>query len=1292
MAPFKTFWQAGYEGADHRNRLGESLSMNEATGHIERVREDYKALKSFNISTVRESVGWRLVEGSKGYDFSSVAARMEAANETGIQICWTVCHYGWPEDIDIFAADFVPRFARLCGALARFLVPFYVEPPVYSPVNEISFTSWGISVGLFPCSELPSEQSGEESKRQLVRASIAASEAIWSSDPRARILHCDPIIHMVPPDNSPEWRQNVLNWHNAQFQSWDMLSGKLEPELGGAPRYLDLIGANYYHDNQWESGSNQRLWWHLGDNRRRPLHEMLLELYHRYQRPILLAETSHVGSGRGAWIGQIAADVAQAQIAGVDVLGICLYPAIDRPDWEDASVWNCSGLWDLDRKGPDPLARKLDSAYAAALLRAQHILDLFQTRFCKPTYAEESTYIMKNLYVFSHLRWDFVFQRPQHLLTRLAQHYRIVFIEEPVFDPQPAGLSITQPAPNITVVRPHTPSQEAGFHDGQIAHLHPLIAELIAENDAPIVWFYTPMALPLLSAFNPSLVVYDCMDELAAFEKAPRQLLQRESALLARADLLFTGGPSLYAAKVGRHHNIHCFPSSVDAIHFEQALDRTNDHPLQQALAHPRLGYCGVIDERMDLDLLAALADAHPHWQVVMVGPVVKIDHALLPKRANIHYFGMQPYQALPQFLAGWDVCLMPFALNASTRFISPTKVLEYMAARLPIVSTAITDVVKPYGHVVAIGHDHVGFIGACEDALAMSSAARQEQHYQMKAVVDATSWDTTAKKMHSLVEKALTLCALQNAMTTPAVEAPYQGSQKKPMLRLMPPHSKSVLSAQCLILGAGPTGLSAAYHYGSDAVLLERNETVGGWCRSIEDQGFTFDYAGHIMFSNDPYVLELYDMLLGENIHWQAREAWIYTDGIFTRYPFQGALYGLPPIVIKECILGAIEARYGLMAITGNLPQSPRAKGEVRNSHRVSNDIMPDKSISNDGKARTDCCADGSVPDSPEQQLGLTENQPDNFEHFIYQTWGAGIAKHFAIPYNKKLWTIPLTDMETSWLGGRVPLPDLAQIIEGALEPTGKPMGPNARFGYPLQGGFQALMSGFLPHIEGTVETQAEVIQLLPREHIAVLADGRQYRYEQMISTMPLPELIRLMGDDVPAEVRGAANGLRHISVRCVNLGIGRANLTDKHWIYYPGSTIFHRIFVQGNTSPACNPPGGCGLTCEISYSPMKPLPVDGQELIDRCIAECISVGIFTAEDPIITSNQIDIPYAYVVYDHSRTENVEIVRQWLLRQDILLSGRYSEWEYYNSDHAFLAGKSAAEKVKYRLLRQGSGA
>jgi protoporphyrinogen oxidase len=414
-----------------------------------------------------------------------------------------------------------------------------------------------------------------------------------------------------------------------------------------------------------------------------------------------------------------------------------------------------------------------------------------------------------------------------------------------------------------------------------------------------------------------------------------------------------------------------------------------------------------------------------------------------------------------------------------------------------------------------------------------------------------------------------------------------------------------------------------------------------------------------------------LYQKLLGDNVHWQDREAWIYSKGAYTRYPFQSALRGLPPEVIKECLIGAIEARFG--SVCNDHKSKPGSTGSTATACKA--------------ESLEDCCADGVAggaqlanPATPGMKPAA---EPKNFEEFIYKVWGEGVAKHFAVPYNRKLWAVPLSEMETSWLGGRVPLPDLSEMIEGALHPVAKPIGPNARFGYPLQGGFQALMDGFLPLLKGELRTGARVTRVLPNSRKVVLDDGSTYEYGQLVSTIPLPKLIGMLDPrKLPTAVRAAAAQLRHVSVRCVNLGIGREHLTDKHWIYYPEDSVFHRIFVQGNASPHCNAPGGFALTCEITYSPSKPLPCEGEALIERCIADCIRVGMIRADDAVIARNQVDMPYAYVVYDHARKRNVELIRDWLLDQDIHLAGRYSEWEYYNSDHAFIAGRNVVERLR----------
>jgi UDP-galactopyranose mutase len=861
-------------------------------------------------------------------------------------------------------------------------------------------------------------------------------------------------------------------------------------------------------------------------------------------------------------------------------------------------------------------------------------------------------FMNKNLLVFSHLRWNFVYQRPQHLLSRLSQFYKVWYVEEPVESPSNSFISYTVVADNVTVCQPRLITKGSGFHDNHIPQLQNLIQPLVSEkfcSEEYLIWFYTPMALPLMQNLQPRAVIYDCMDELTAFLNAPKQLSQRESALLKRADVVFTGGISLYRSKSTKHPYVRCFPSSVEADHFAQARQSQEQHPAQRHLPHPRLGFFGVIDERIDFKLIEALADADPHWTIILVGPIVKISEQDLVRRSNIVYLGQREYRELPGLVAGWDVCLLPFALNEATRFISPTKTLEYMATGKPIVSTAIADVVELHGDIVAIAGDTAQFIAACRTFLNETPSRRKHRAEASAARVATTSWNSTVEQMQNIMDSL---------------------PQKTPFNDLVAANRQLQIAKKydVAIIGAGPTGLSAAYHFGKGSLLVDSQKTVGGWCRSIQDGGYTFDHAGHIMFSNDAYVHQLYRKLLGDNVHWQDREAWIFSKDVYTRYPFQGALYGLPPAVLKECIVGAIEARFGSIE-----------------------DKSPELSCAGKAESITDCCADGILENGlkisgREKLIQIKNSRPAaNFEEFIYRTWGKGIAKHFAIPYNRKLWATPLSEMETSWLGKRVPLPNLEEMIEGALQPVAKPLGPNARFGYPLRGGFQALMNGFLPHLRGDLLLGAQVVAVYPEEQQLELADGRRFMYRQLISTAPLPRLIAMIQGAVPEEVRLAASKLRHISVRCVNLGISRANISDKHWIYYPEDTVFHRVFLQGNASPHCNAAGGFGLTCEITYGPNKPLPCDGEALIERCIADCIAVRLLREDDVVAVRNQVDMPYAYIVYDHARSANFNLIQKWLSQFNIILSGRYGQWQYYNSDHAFLAGKHAADLAAQHL-------
>jgi hypothetical protein len=319
----------------------------------------------------------------------------------------------------------------------------------------------------------------------------------------------------------------------------------------------------------------------------------------------------------------------------------------------------------------------------------------------------------------SHLRWGFVFQRPQHLMTRFARDRRVFFIEEPLEADGAPHMVVHRDSSGVYICVPHVPADLPG--DELVRLLRGLVDRLLSEqgSDDYVLWYLTPMALPFTRHLHPVATAFDCMDELAAFAFAPAELVSLERELLARADIVFTGGRSLHEARRTRHGNVHCHPSSVDVAHFAQARGGLADPPDQRALPHPRLGYVGVIDERMDFDLIDEVAALRPQWHLILVGPLAKVEAAAIPDRANVHLLGAKPYSELPAYLAHWDLAMLPFARNDATRFISPTKTPEYLAAGRRVVSTSISDVVTPFGELgmVHIADDPAAFVSAVEAA-----------------------------------------------------------------------------------------------------------------------------------------------------------------------------------------------------------------------------------------------------------------------------------------------------------------------------------------------------------------------------------------------------------------------------------------------------------------------------------------------------------------------------------------------------------------------------------------------
>jgi glycosyltransferase involved in cell wall biosynthesis len=376
--------------------------------------------------------------------------------------------------------------------------------------------------------------------------------------------------------------------------------------------------------------------------------------------------------------------------------------------------------------------------------------------------------MMTDLICISHLRWDFVWQRPQHLLSRLAQQYRLLFVEEPVTttDEQEPRLEVFpgQKASNVTVVRLVQPVEAhhwIGHGDPltQKSYTRLLLDYLQAEGyNQPLLWLYTPMAFEFVEAIQPQLLIYDVMDELSAFKGAPVELRERGEALLRQADIVFTGGLSLYRSRLPYNSHTYLFPSGVEIHHFAQAAQRDafpRPDDLQE-VSGPILGYFGVIDERMDLPLLAHMAEAHPEWHLVMIGPVIKIDPAELPRAPNLHYLGMKDYHQLPAYLAHFDVALVPFAMNEATRYLSPTKTLEYMAAHKPVVSAPIHDVVELYGEYVQIGKTPEEFVTLTEAALAETEQERAVRQAKETDLLARYTWDSIADHMNQIIEQNL--------------------------------------------------------------------------------------------------------------------------------------------------------------------------------------------------------------------------------------------------------------------------------------------------------------------------------------------------------------------------------------------------------------------------------------------------------------------------------------------------------------------------------------------------------
>ncbi len=363
MAIFQSYLMGGFECSTHRNYKKKRLDVIAATQHDEFALRDYERLLSIGMQTARDGVRWHLIEQTPfKYDFSSLEIQAEAAAKTGIQIIWDLFHYGFPDDLDVFSPKFVDRFVKFSAAVIEFLKSKIKQPLFICPVNEISFFAWiaGDVGGFYPFER----GRGDELKKQLVRATIGSINVIRKIAPETRFVQTDPAIRVAPSNKNPPTIKDAANYHASQFHAFDMLSGRREPSLGGAEKYLDIVGINYYFNNQWRHPSGRRIYRH--NKNYQPFHEILENLYERYERPILIAETGIENEARAEWFQYIFEQAEIAKSNGAQIEGICLYPIVNHPGWDDNR--HClNGLWDYpntagEREIYEPLAEEIKAA------------------------------------------------------------------------------------------------------------------------------------------------------------------------------------------------------------------------------------------------------------------------------------------------------------------------------------------------------------------------------------------------------------------------------------------------------------------------------------------------------------------------------------------------------------------------------------------------------------------------------------------------------------------------------------------------------------------------------------------------------------------------------------------------------------------------------------------------------------------------------------------------------------------------------------------------------------------
>lgn len=706
FVPWAGFWMGGFEGADHVNAAGRRLDMAWASGHVGRLEEDHRRAAQAGLAAVRESVGWRLAESVGGeIDLARVRRIADSARAHGLQVLWTLMHYGLPDGLSLHDDALIPRFARFAAAVARALREHGgAAPRVYTPVHEIGFTAFAAAQsGYFaPPNGLPSGHEGSSLvcgyavKRRLARAVLAAIDAIRAVDPQARFLHVEPLLHVVAPPEAPQYAAEAEVVRGWQWQAWDLIAGRLEPQLGGRPDALDLVGVVHSPSSQWELLSEHRLGWQRRDPRWRPFAELLDAAWQRYGRPLMVAGTGHVGGGRAAWLHDLADQVRRARGRGVPVHGLTLYPLVDRPEWHAPAQWRRSGLWHVAAQGG---VRVVEQAYRGALARWQ---DELPQRRTPPSDAP--------LIVLAARRWDSQPLAEQPVLEALARRRRVLVIEPPWFKVALARLDARAVDPALEVLVPHLP-RSAARRGRTLA--------------------------PLLELLQPWLAARG----LAGAQVWPLARSQRTLARAlagTRACLLL---PPPASVDLGAHR---LAATRVVAGWCEDELRR-----LDGANGGPRIG---CVDsgsgELVDAALLVELADLLPAVQLVLVGEALAQLPPLQVRRPNVLLLPTPPAPLLPALLASWAAVLRPLREAGSG-----VGLVQALASGRPVIASGAPEIADAPRLGVVCAEGVVALAAAVRAAIFESPAAARRRRRCSAAFLRERDAHAIAARLHRALQ-----------------------------------------------------------------------------------------------------------------------------------------------------------------------------------------------------------------------------------------------------------------------------------------------------------------------------------------------------------------------------------------------------------------------------------------------------------------------------------------------------------------------------------------------------------